>query len=556
MGYCLIWYLNKRQCASDFVSGNFFQYLFYSVLFAMVAGILTKLAPEASGSGIAEIKVILSHARLKNVLSLKTLFIKAFALTCSVGSGLMLGKEGPLVHISVALQSLFLKKIDIPTLSAAASAGVSCAFGTPIGGVLFSFEEVSYNFDPEIMWKCTISALISLVTLQLLNPYGTGKSVIFKVDYVNSYNVYEICLYILIGILGGLFGKYFIKFNLKLAPFRKPLVDHVVWLSLLTSILSWPMELTYINNSELIQQLFQPCHKELELCQDDLLFQNMLALFTSAVIKFVLMVVTFGTFCPAGIFIPSMTIGAICGRLVGLITSHFFEVNPGLYALIGAAAFLSGTTRMTLSLVVIMYELTNTPYFAVPVMITILCSKYIAGSYSPGIYDVLIKYKKYLYLPILENIDDKSSLMKSATESVSKIMHPVEKMTRIHENMKMSDILQMEESDYFVVRDSLLLGYLDKSSFIQLISEHKHIRQARVVCKGQITQHQHGVPLIGAELDISQYLQQVFSFNENTPISACCHIFQKMDLEIASICKSGQLMGQINKEILVNYFQN
>ena len=34
-------------------------------------------------------------------------------------------------------------------------------------------------------------------------------------------------------------------------------------------------------------------------------------------------------------------------------------VNPGLYAMVGAAATLSGVTRMTVSLVVIMYELTG-----------------------------------------------------------------------------------------------------------------------------------------------------------------------------------------------------
>ena len=90
-----------------------------------------------------------------------------------------------------------------------------------------------------------------------------------------------------------------------------------------------------------------------------------------------LTVVTFGIKVPSGLFIPTMTVGAIFGRLVGLAVQQVVYankevglwsnycgegqvcVNPGLYAMVGAAATLSGVTRMTVSLVVIMYELTG-----------------------------------------------------------------------------------------------------------------------------------------------------------------------------------------------------
>jgi len=108
----------------------------------------------------------------------RTLFIKSIGLALSVGSGMSLGKEGPLVHIASCVGNivsryfvqyennegtsvvLYLsltcvyqtcstgKRREI--LSAASAAGVAVAFGAPIGGVLFSLEEVSYFFPPKV----------------------------------------------------------------------------------------------------------------------------------------------------------------------------------------------------------------------------------------------------------------------------------------------------------------------------------------------------------------------------------------------------------------------
>ena len=133
------------------------------------------------------------------------------------------------------------------------------------------------------------------------------------------------------------------------------------------------------------------------------------AIGTALIVKAALTVVTFGIRLPAGIFIPTLGVGACVGRILGILVqwaqfnnpqSPLFRscsgdlncVIPGLYAMVGAAAALSGVTRTTVSLAVIMFELTDTLTYAVPVMLSVLVAKTIADSIEPkGIYDLAIE---------------------------------------------------------------------------------------------------------------------------------------------------------------------
>lgn len=120
-------------------------------------------------------------------------------------------------------------------------------------------------------------------------------------------------------------------------------------------------------------------------------------------IYFFLSNITYGLNVSLGIFIPCLLTGAAWGRLTASFLALAFPgikfINPGKYALIGAAAQLGGTVRMTISLAVIIIETTGNIWFALPIIVTLTSSKWMGDYFNEGIYDTQIKVSKVPLLP-------------------------------------------------------------------------------------------------------------------------------------------------------------
>ena len=448
-GVCTNWfYLSRRMCCLEFevlsectnwrswssifgvpsyqFKHEIVDYCFY-VLFAVFMGWLAAffvkhLASYAKGSGIAEIKVVLAGTVMKRLLGGWVLMIKSIGLILAVGSGMSLGKEGPFVHVACAIGNVccrFFKKFRLNEvkkregISAFAGAGVSVAFGAPVGGVLFSLEEASYFFTRKTMWRSFFAAVMAVLTLQLTNPNDDGKIVMFEVRYRHSWHMFELLIFVCLGALGGIVGALLCKWNYWWAKKRKswswwrnsPVLEIVV-LAFVTSVLNYLNPYTKGSSTSLLGVLFDKCDDLsdsttlADLCNEDKVSKTYMLLMLAALLKFVLAIFTYGTRVPAGIFVPSLAIGALIGRTFGILMqmsylqnmdSFFYSechetlvcVIPGVYALVTAAAVLAGVTRMTVSLAVIMFEITGGIEYIVPVMFSVLVSKWVADWVEP-----------------------------------------------------------------------------------------------------------------------------------------------------------------------------
>ncbi|KAH8912242.1 hypothetical protein BR93DRAFT_922200 [Coniochaeta sp. PMI_546] len=453
LGHCTTgFYLNENFCCwgedngcadwhrwTGFEPANYIVYIMFATIFAFTSATLVKsYAPYAAGSGISEIKCIIAGFVMKGFLGFWTLLIKSIALPLAIGSGLSVGKEGPSVHYAVCTGNVISRLFDKykrnasktrEILSACAAAGVAVAFGSPIGGVLFSLEEMSSYFPLKTMWRSYFCALVATAVLAAMNPFRTGQLVMFQVKYDRSWHFFEVLFYIIIGVFGGLYGAFVIKWNLRFQAFRKKYLKNyaileATFLAFATAIVCYPNAFLRIDMTESMEILFLECEGGEDyrgLCEAEHRMKNILSLLLATIIRIFFVIISYGCKVPAGIFVPSMAIGASFGRTVGIIVqaihdaypqSAFFAacepdvpcITPGTYAFLGAAAALSGIMHITVSVVVIMFELTGALTYILPTMIVVGVTKAVSELFGKGgIADRMIWFSGF---PFLDSKED------------------------------------------------------------------------------------------------------------------------------------------------------
>ncbi|XP_040580336.1 chloride channel protein 2 [Lepeophtheirus salmonis] len=424
----------------------------FLVLFS--AGFVHVIAPQAIGSGIPEMKTILRGVVLKEYLTGKTLIAKAVGLTATLGSGMPLGKEGPFVHIASIVATLLTKLVtsfqgiyanesrQSEMLAAACAVGVACCFGSPIGGVLFSIEVTSVYFAVRNYWRGFFAAVCGAMIFRLLSIWFKDNTTIiavfltgFKMDF--PYDPQELFVFAMIGVFCGMGGALYVylhrcyvlwmRRNKKLTKFlQKNRFIYPFLVSLVISSISFPPGLgkyaaTDIGTHAQIEILFsnytwtsspdqlsvdEYAHVKHWITDHTNVFINLSIYILQT---FFLSIIAATLPVPTGVLIPTFKVGAAFGRIVGEAMHVWFPdgvryggvtsfIMPGGYATVGAAAF-SGAVTHTISISVIVFEMTGQITHCVPVMIAVLISNAIASLLQPSCYDSIILIKKLPYLP-------------------------------------------------------------------------------------------------------------------------------------------------------------
>ncbi|KAK6597446.1 voltage gated chloride channel [Botrytis cinerea] len=519
---------------------------------------------SAAGSGVAEVRVILSGFVLHGFLGFKTLLVKTLALILSVASGLSLGKEGPFVHIATCVGNiacrLFSKYDDNDgkrreVLSAAAAAGVAVAFGAPIGGVLFSLEEVAYFFPAKTLFRTFFCCITAALTLKFLNPYGTNKIVMFEVRYLTDWTFFELAAFIMVGVLGGITGATFIKASRSWAQsFRK--IEIIKSGLFLRSC--W---LLYSQASSPIGT------HSMGLCPNsiDEIFPIIGQLTIAFFIKGLLTIITFGIKVPAGIYVPSMVVGGLLGRIVGHLVqwlvltfpqASIFEscaahesgtscITPGVYALIAAGSTMCGVTRLSVTLAVILFELTGSLDYVLPFSLAVLVSKWTADFMEPlSIYDLLTNLNAYPFL----NNKHKPIFTSDLADIVPRVRRE-RKLELLHQAGEVDGGLP-------IIRDDVLVGLIPAPD-LEFALDNLDNEPGTLCLMATISNYDDSEEEERVDpTDFTPYIDPApVALDIRSPMDLVYECFVKLGLRYVCVLKDGRYAGLTHKKTFVKYMR-
>ncbi|XP_041008465.1 putative chloride channel-like protein CLC-g isoform X1 [Juglans microcarpa x Juglans regia] len=334
---------------------------------------------------------------------------------------------------------------DLVTCGSAA--GIAAAFHAPVGGVLFALEEMASWWRSTLLWRSFFTTAVVAIVLRAFidlcysgkcGLFGTGGLIMYDVySGTISYELMDVPPVLALGVIGGILGSlhnFLLEKVLKIYNLiNEKSVAYKICLAWLISIftscllfgLPWlakcqpcPADISeacptigrsgnykkfqcpaghyndlasliFNTNDDAIRNLFS------EGTNDEFQYSSVLIFFVTC---FFLSILSYGIVAPAGLFVPVIVTGASYGRFVGMLVGSKSNLNHGLYAVLGAASLLGGSMRMTVSLCVIILELTNNLLLLPLIMVVLLVSKTVADGFNGSIYDLIMKAKGFPYL--------------------------------------------------------------------------------------------------------------------------------------------------------------
>src|SRR5271166_4516250 len=206
--------------------------------------LLYRFFPDARGSGVPQTKAAL-FAR-EGRITLSTVLGKFFCTSATLASGIPLGREGPAVQVgggiaSVLGRTLGLRQEKVKSLiPVGAAAAIAAAFNTPLAAVLFALEEVMSDLHAPILGSVVLASATSWGVLRLM----LGNDPLFQVPQYQLVNPWELGIYGLLGIAGGLVSAAFSQLLLRTRAWFQTFPRKTVWFQpvaggLMVGVMGW-----------------------------------------------------------------------------------------------------------------------------------------------------------------------------------------------------------------------------------------------------------------------------------------------------------------------------
>ena len=352
----------------------------------LIVWITRRFAPYTSGSGIPQVLASLAlpyGANKTRLIRLRETLLKIPLTFLAMCAGASVGREGPSVQVGAAVMSAWgawckkhgfafrgMQENDL--IAAGAAGGLAAAFNAPLAGVIFAIEElgreVMLRWERQILLGVLAAGFIQ-VAIQGNNPYFSG----FSGDALDNMLGWVLGCGLACGIAGGLFGRTLYLGATAFAPAkwrehirRHPLITAALIGILLAAIGTLYQGKTYGTGYHEAAQALRGIHE---------------APAGLAAAKWFSTVLTYWTGTPGGIFTPSLTIGAVLGERIAVLTG--LAQGTHVLVLLCMAAFLAGATQSPLTSAVVVMEMTGGQNLLFWLLIACIFASQVSRQFSP-----------------------------------------------------------------------------------------------------------------------------------------------------------------------------
>ncbi|UJF29963.1 chloride channel protein [Kaistella sp. 97-N-M2] len=375
--------------------------------------LVKSFAPYAKGSGIPQVMAAVElanpkeHSKIRHLLSLKIIVFKVLSSLALIIGGGAVGREGPTIQIA---GSVFRKVNEYlpewwPKISkknmimTGAAAGLSAAFNTPLGGIVFAVEELSkthINYFKTALFTAVIIAGLTSQTLAGSYLYlgypktaDVGLGIMFPV--------------ILVSGIAGVFASQLSVIMLRINAWNKTLTkdtEKVAFLIVCALIIA---SLAFFVNREILGS-------GKEIMERTLFTKDKHEDWYMPIFRMIGPALSFTSGGAGGIFAPALSAGASIGSVIsGWI--HLSPNETNVVILGGMVAFLTGVTRAPFTSAIIVLEMTDRHSLIFHLMLAGMVSSLISLMVSKrSLYDTL----KMSYLEELRT--DEENLRENAKE--------------------------------------------------------------------------------------------------------------------------------------------
>jgi CIC family chloride channel protein len=377
------------------------------------------VAPEVKGAGVADVMrgLVANRGRFRA----RVPAMKALTSAITLGSGGSGGREGPIVQIGATFASAIGQKLKLTStelrimVACGAAGAIAATFNTPIAGAVFALELLLLEFKTRSFIPLIVSTVFAtLVSRSYFGDYPTFDIV---ADY-RLENPYELVFYLGLGLLAGLAGVMFIKVfykmedtfdSISIPMYAKPIIGGLF----VGAIGLFYPEALGVGYESVAGVL----NGSIELPTAPVMAIMFLGLLL--ILKMVATSLTLGSGGSAGLFGPSLFLGAMLGAAFGIFVnevSPFESANYGAYAMVGMAAVFASTSRATLTAILMLFEMTSVYEIILPLMFACVVSDAVSSLlsketiYTAKLAKQGIRYVQDLSVNILESTRVKDAM--------------------------------------------------------------------------------------------------------------------------------------------------